>query len=163
MCRVRGSGDYLRGSSFLFIKIAVSEANPVTVVALSHIFGLLDMAPLTRVMGQRFPRDRFTYLCYPFIAVFNGILPFVLTSWGEMRIDSAMASILNGTVPLFTIIIAHFWLTDEKITNSKMLGLVVGLIEVVYWLAAKQATCRFEVRCFRRWRCFRQPSAARSR
>ena len=43
-------------------------------------------------------------------------------------IDSGLASILNGTVPLFTILIAHFWLHDEKITLGRIAGLIVGLI-----------------------------------
>ncbi len=119
------------GSSFLFIKIALGEVSPVAVVAFSYLFGLVGMIPLTHVIGRRFPRDRSTYLCYLFIAVFNGVLPFFLTSWGETRIDSGLASILNGTVPLFTIIIAHFWLSDERITTSKALGLAVGFLGVV--------------------------------
>src|SRR6185503_16956543 len=52
-------------------------------------------------------------------------------SWGETRIDSGLASILNGAVPLFTIVIAHFWLNDEKITLPRILGLVIGFVGVV--------------------------------
>jgi drug/metabolite transporter (DMT)-like permease len=58
-------------------------------------------------------------------------IPFFLISWGELSIDSAVASILDATVPLFTILIAHFLLQDDKMTVPKVLGLVVGFAGIV--------------------------------
>jgi len=55
----------------------------------------------------------------------------VLITWGETSIPSSWASILNATVPLFTIVIAHFWLHDEKITAPRIAGLVVGFIGII--------------------------------
>lgn len=60
----------------------------------------------------------------------NTALPFVLITWGQQSIDSAMASILNSTVPLFTLVIAHFALKDERITWERALGLILGLFGV---------------------------------
>ena len=62
-------------------------------------------------------------------------IPIFLISWGERTIDSAVASILNATVPLFTIVIAHFWLNDDKLTLQKALGLLVGFAGVVILLS----------------------------
>jgi drug/metabolite transporter (DMT)-like permease len=61
----------------------------------------------------------------------NIAIPFFLISWGELHIDSAVASILDATVPLFTILIAHFMLQDDKITLPKMLGLVTGFMGII--------------------------------
>ncbi len=119
------------GSSFLWIKIAVAETGPFTLVAFRLLFGLLGMLVVLRVSRQRFPRDRRTLLAFLFMGLFNTALPFVLITWGETRIDSSLASILNGTVPLFTIVIAHFWLHDEKITAPRLAGLVVGFAGIV--------------------------------
>ncbi len=58
-------------------------------------------------------------------------IPFFLISWGEQSIDSAVASILDATVPLFTILIAHFLLRDDKITLPKLLGLFIGFAGIV--------------------------------
>jgi drug/metabolite transporter (DMT)-like permease len=58
-------------------------------------------------------------------------IPFFLISWGELSIDSAVASILDATVPLFTILIAHFLLQDDKMTVPKVLGLVVGFAGII--------------------------------
>jgi drug/metabolite transporter (DMT)-like permease len=61
----------------------------------------------------------------------NVAIPFFLISWGEKSIDSAVASILDATVPLFTILIAHYLLHDDKITLPKVLGLLTGFAGVV--------------------------------
>ena len=119
------------GSSFLWIKIAVQEIGPFLLVAIRLLFGLIGLVVVMRLQKQALPRDRKTLLAYLFMGAFNTALPFVLISWGETRIDSGLASILNGTVPLFTIIIAHFWLHDEKITLPRIAGLGVGFVGVV--------------------------------
>jgi drug/metabolite transporter (DMT)-like permease len=58
-------------------------------------------------------------------------LPFFLISWGEQSIYSAVAAILDATVPLFTILIAHYLLRDDKMTWPKVLGLLMGFAGVV--------------------------------
>ena len=119
------------GSSFLWIKIAVQEIGPFTLVAFRLLFGLIGLLGVMRLQRQSFPRDRQVLLAYLFMGAINTAVPFVLISWGETRIDSGLASILNGTVPLFTILIAHVWLHDEKITLPRIAGLVVGFVGVV--------------------------------
>lgn len=119
------------GSSFLWIKIAVQDTGPFTLVAFRLLFGLLGLLVIVAVQRPAIPRDPKVLLAFLFMGVFNTALPFTLISWGETRIDSGLASILNGTVPLFTIIIAHFWLHDEKITAPRIGGLVVGFVGVV--------------------------------
>ena len=119
------------GSSFLWIKIAVQEAGPFTVVAFRLLFGLAGLLVVLRLQKQRLPRDRRILLAYLFLGIFNTALPFTLITWGEIHINSSLASILNGTVPLFTIVIAHFALPDDKITLPKLAGLFVGFIGIV--------------------------------
>ncbi len=119
------------GSSFLWIKIALTEIGPATLAAVRLAFGLLG---LLLVMWQRrlpFPRSVMHLPAYLFMAAFNTAIPFILIPWGETRIDSGLAAILNATVPLFTIVIAHFWLADERITATRVGGLLVGFAGVV--------------------------------
>ena len=103
----------------------------VYTVALRLFFGLLGLSVIVLLRRQLIPRERKTWLAFLLLAVFSTALPFVLISWSETQIDSAMAAILNGTVPLFTIVIAHFWLQDEKITAQRLAGLIVGFIGVL--------------------------------
>jgi drug/metabolite transporter (DMT)-like permease len=135
------------GSSFLWIKIAVGNGGkpflgidfpaemqvfgPFLLVAFRLLFGLIGLAALMLFQRPAFPRERRVWLAYLFMGAFNTAIPFTLISWGETQIDSGLASILNGTVPLFTIVIAHFWLHDEKITLPRLAGLLVGFIGVV--------------------------------
>jgi drug/metabolite transporter (DMT)-like permease len=69
----------------------------------------------------------------------NTALPFLLITWGETRIDSAVASILNGTVPLFAMVIAHFALEDDRITRARIAGLILGFVGVVVLMSADLA------------------------
>ena len=57
-------------------------------------------------------------------------LPFCLIVWGQTRIESGVASILNATTPIFTVLLAHFLTSDERLTIPKILGVLVGFIGV---------------------------------
>ena len=119
------------GSSFLWIKIAVGDIGPATLAAIRLAFGLVGLLAVVRLTRQPF-RNLRTYLpAYLFMGFFNTALPFILISWAETRIDSALAAILNATVPLFAIVIAHYWLSDERVTLTRIAGLVVGFVGVV--------------------------------
>lgn len=119
------------GTSFLWIKIALAETGPFTLVGFRLLFGFAGLLVVLAIQRPKLPRDRRTLLAFAFMGLFNTALPFILITWGETRIPSSLASILNGSVPLFTIVIAHFWLHDEKITAARLGGLVVGFIGIV--------------------------------
>jgi drug/metabolite transporter (DMT)-like permease len=65
------------------------------------------------------------------LGIVNVAIPFFLISWGEQAIDSAVAAILDATVPLFAIVIAHLALHDDKMTLPKTVGLLIGFVGVV--------------------------------
>jgi drug/metabolite transporter (DMT)-like permease len=118
-------------SSFMWIKIAVQEIGPVTLVAFRALFGLLFGVAVILIRRVQLPRDRKAWLPLLLLGLTNIAIPFFLISWGEQYIDSAVASILDATVPLFTILIAHYWLHDDKITLPKVLGLLTGFAGVI--------------------------------
>ncbi len=119
------------GSSFLWIKIAVAETGPFTLVTFRLFFGLIGLGLIMLARRQKLAMSRRTLLAFAFMGVFNTAVPFVLITWGEQYIASSLAAILNATVPLFTIVLAHFWLTDEKITLPKLAGLLVGFVGII--------------------------------
>ena len=118
-------------SSFMWIKIAVQEIGPITLVAFRVLFGLLfgiivifiQQVPLARSFKEWSP--------LLLLGITNVAIPFFLISWGEQSIDSAVAAILDATVPLFTILIAHYLLQDDKMTWPKVLGLLIGFAGVI--------------------------------
>jgi drug/metabolite transporter (DMT)-like permease len=118
-------------SSFLWIKIAVREVGPITLVALRVSFGLLFCAAVVLIRRAPLPRARSDWLPLLVLGISNVAVPFLLISWGEQSIDSAVAAILDATVPLFAIVIAHLALHDDKITLPKVMGLLLGFAGVV--------------------------------
>lgn len=122
-------------ASFLWIKIAVQEIGPFTLVGFRVVFGALTGILATILLRTPWPRDRLTWVTYVILGVTSVAIPFVLISWGEQTIDSAVASILNASVPLFTIILAHYTLRDDRMTARKILGLLLGFGGVVVLLS----------------------------
>lgn len=119
------------GSSFFWIKIAVAEVGPFLLVALRVLFGILGLVAVALWRRPEWPKDRRAIGALLLLGITNTALPFVLISWAEIHIDSAVAAILNGSVPLFTMLIAHFALTDDRMTRQRVIGLVVGFIGVI--------------------------------
>jgi drug/metabolite transporter (DMT)-like permease len=109
----------------------VQEIGPITLVAFRTLFGLLFGIVVIFVQRISWPRRRKEWTPLLVLGIANIAIPFFLISWGEQSIDSAVASILNATVPLFTILIAHYLLKDDKITAPKVLGLLMGFAGVV--------------------------------
>ena len=118
-------------SSFMWIKIAVQEVGPVTLVAFRVLFGLLFGIAVLFIQRVSWPRNFKTWFPLLLLGLTNVAIPFFLISWGEKSIDSAVAAILDATVPLFTILLAHFLLQDDKMTLPKVLGLLIGFAGVI--------------------------------
>src|SRR5215216_4123314 len=118
-------------SSFMWIKIAVQEVGPITLVAFRALFGLLFGIVVIFIQRVQLPRSLKAWSPPLFLGITNVAIPFFLISWGEQSIDSAVAAILDATVPLFTILIAHYLLRDDKMTVPKVLGLLMGFAGVV--------------------------------
>jgi drug/metabolite transporter (DMT)-like permease len=119
------------GSSFLWIKIAVQDIGPFQLVGLRILFGVLGLLAVVASRRPEWPRDRRALGALLLLGLTNTALPFVLISWAEQYIDSAVASILNSSVPLFTMLIAHVLLSDDRMTRQRVLGLVIGFAGVV--------------------------------
>jgi drug/metabolite transporter (DMT)-like permease len=119
------------GSSFLWIKLAVQEIGPLLLVALRLLFGILTLLAVVAVFRPAWPRDRQTWLALSFLGLINNAIPYTLISWGEQYIDSSVASILNSSTPLFTMVIAHVFLTDDRVNRTRLLGLLLGFAGIV--------------------------------
>jgi len=119
------------GSSFLWIKIALDNVGPFTLVAWRLLIGVAGLALVVLFRRPTFPRGRRIYGLLALLGVTNTALPFLLISWGEQSIDSAVASILNGTVPLFAMVFAHFALQDDRMTRARVAGLILGFLGVI--------------------------------
>jgi drug/metabolite transporter (DMT)-like permease len=122
------------GTSFLWIKIAVGEVSPLVLVGFRTLFGALSLLVIIRFSGasKLVLKDLRPWLgIFVIVAFLNVALPFVLISWSEQFITSGMASILNSTVPLFTIMLAPLFLRDDQWSLPKLAGLGLGFIGIL--------------------------------
>lgn len=119
------------GASFLWIKIAVQDIGPTSLVAFRLVLGILGLLVLLAVRRPQTPRDGRTWTSLAVLGLINTALPWFLISWAEQTIDSALATVLNSAVPLFTILIAHFFLRDDRITVKRVVGLLLGFAGVM--------------------------------
>ena len=81
------------------------------------------------------PRTPRVYFHLAVMAAINIVIPFTLITWAELTVDSAIAAILNGAVPLIVIVLAALTFHDEPITVNRLVGVVVGYVGVIVLVA----------------------------
>jgi drug/metabolite transporter (DMT)-like permease len=120
----------LWGSSFFFFKVLVAQIPPFTVVLgrvglaaiILNLFLLVRRDPMT----AKLPLGQFIIM-----GILNNVIPFSLIVWGETRVSSGLASILNATTPVFTVVAAHFLTRTERLTWARAIGVLFGVLGVV--------------------------------
>ncbi len=122
------------GSSFFWIKVALEELGPFTLVAFRLLLGAGSLAIVLYWKKERLPQSWRHWWPLLVIGFTNLAFPLVVTSWGQIFIDSGVASILLSTVPIFTVVIAHFVLSDDRLTWARALGIFVGFAGVIILL-----------------------------
>jgi drug/metabolite transporter (DMT)-like permease len=130
----------LWGASFMFIKVAVRELTPATLIvgrlglAAVTLALLIPFAVGTReTLGQL--RENAGWLIV--VALVNTAIPFWLLSWGETRIDSGLASIIQAAVPIFNALIAFVAFREVRVTGTRLLGVAVGFVGVALLVGAQ--------------------------
>lgn len=127
------------GTSFLFIKLAVADLPPIMVGWLRLVLAALTLWLIAALTGKRPRFSRKVWITLAVMGLFNNSLAFVLIPWGQQYIDSGLAAILNSTVPLFTVLLAHLFLADERLNARRLMGLVTGFAGVVVLMAPQVA------------------------
>jgi drug/metabolite transporter (DMT)-like permease len=122
---------FMWGSSYLFIKIGVEDGlEPFTLITLRLLIGFALLAAVVAFAREKLPPFGRIYGHLFVMGAVNIAIPFSLITWAELTVDSSVAAILNAAVPLFVIIIAAFFLRDERLTSNKLVGLLVGFVGV---------------------------------
>ncbi|MCB9959301.1 MAG: DMT family transporter [Rhodospirillaceae bacterium] len=124
----------LWGGSFFFNQVAVADIPVFSVVVGRVALAAAILHAVVRLAGLAMPTDPKIWLAFLGMGLFNNAIPFSLIVWGQTQIGSGLASILNATTPLFTVLVAHRFTADEKITPARLAGVLVGLIGVAVML-----------------------------
>ncbi|GBQ92389.1 DMT family transporter [Asaia krungthepensis] len=120
----------LWGGSFFFFKILVAHVPPFTVVLGRVGLAAIALNLLLLAKGTPLPLDAALWRRLIVLGALNNVIPFSAIAFGETRISSGLAAILNATTPVFTIIVAHFMTHDEKLRWGKIVGIVMGFVGV---------------------------------
>jgi drug/metabolite transporter (DMT)-like permease len=123
------------GASYLFIKIGGAEIPAFTFVEVRTLVAASVLLGVLYLRKESMPRTRRAWLLLLAMGIFNGVIPYTAITWGETHITSGLAAILTAAMPLFTVIFAHWWTQDEKLTAPKAAGVVLGFIGVVILFA----------------------------
>jgi drug/metabolite transporter (DMT)-like permease len=120
------------GCTFFFNEIAVLEVPPLLIILFRVSLAAAILWVAVIVSGAPVPREGSVWRALLVMAVINSAVPFFLIVWGQVHITGGLASILIATSPLFAVIAAHFFTTDEGFTLGKVLGVLAGLTGVVF-------------------------------
>ncbi|MBT8363900.1 MAG: DMT family transporter [Deltaproteobacteria bacterium] len=123
------------GGSFFFVEIALRSFQPFTVVFLRVTIAAVILLGVVYLRGQRMPSSISTWGAYLVMGAINNAIPFSLIVWGQTHIDSGVASILNATTPIFTVLLAHMLTSDEHLTLRKICGVLIGFLGVYIMMA----------------------------
>ena len=129
------------GSSFAWIKIAVDEVPPATLVAWRMTLGAAGTLVLLAWMRIGLPRGWREWLPLAVLGAVNTAIPIFLISWGEQFVDSGTAAVLNSLVPIFSLVIAGVALRTEPVTALRVGGLILGFIGAAL-LASRELSLR---------------------
>lgn len=122
---------FIWGSSFLLIRVGVGVVSPAQLVFIRTAVAAIGLNVVLLLRGKRLPTDWQTIRALALIGVGNATIPYYLLALGEQSIESNVASVLQATASMFTLVIAHFFLPDERMTRKKVLGLLLGFFGVL--------------------------------
>ncbi|TCZ77151.1 DMT family transporter [Paenibacillus albiflavus] len=129
--------SFIWGSQFFFTDIIISSVSPVTLAAAKAFVGAITLTLIYILFSKkeqspivlRYPRKRLMLL-YTAIAFFEAIIPFFLIGWGQQRVSSSMASIIMGTIPIFTLLIL-FLFKVSRLRLMHFISIGVGFVGIL--------------------------------
>jgi len=119
------------GSAFMLTKISVQEYPPTIVAGGRIIIAAIVLIVLSLFRGDSFSFLKSHWLLLVALGFFGCSLPFYLISWGQQTVDSSIAGILMAIMPLTTIVLAHFFVSGERLTPNRVIGFVLGFLGIL--------------------------------
>ena len=119
------------GSDFMFIKIGVSSINPSLFSTLRFLFASIYLFILLKIKKIDLKLSSQEFSIMLLAAIFDTLLPMIFLSYGERSVASGITSVILSSSPIFTFLLAHFLIKDEKITFYKMIFVITGFAGVI--------------------------------
>lgn len=120
------------GTAYTMVGHAVIFVDPAWIAAFRTILAAVVLVAYVFVRGRRFPSIREKVWLWYVVLIFIGMAgPFYLIARGQVHVESGMAGILAGFMPLITIVLAHFLVAGERLNFRKIIGFILGFIGIV--------------------------------
>ena len=114
------------GASFFFVEVAVTAMSPLSIVLCRVGLAAAALWAFILATGRSVPRSLPVWGGLILLGGLNNVAPFFLIAWGQIRIESGTASILNAFAPVFSVILAHFFTGEERLTPGRLAGVLLG-------------------------------------
>ncbi|MDX6693988.1 MAG: hypothetical protein QOF02_1591 [Blastocatellia bacterium] len=118
------------GSTWLFIKLGLQDLPPFTFAGIRFIIAALILAVVVLWRRRPLPRGRNEWSLIVITGVLSFSINYGVVFWSETRISSGLAAILQTIIPVFGLVIAHYYLPEERITVLKLCGVLLGIAGV---------------------------------
>ncbi len=121
----------LWGGSFFFSKVIVQEVPPFTLVLVRFAIAAGALGAYLRIGRTPIPRLWPIWAAFAGMGALNNLIPAALIAWSQQTIASGLASVLIATTPVFSIVIAHCFTSDDKMSSNKVAGIMLGIVGVI--------------------------------
>jgi drug/metabolite transporter (DMT)-like permease len=118
------------GSTWLFIKLGLEDLPPFTFAGVRFLIASAILFAIVAGRRLTLPVKRADWMLLAVTGVLSFSLNYGLLFWGEQYISSGLAALLQATIPVFGLVIAHFYLPGEQMTTAKVFGVVMGVTGV---------------------------------
>lgn len=118
------------GSSFLFIKEALAVLSPFGVAFWRTALGAGVMALILVIRRDKLPTTLKQWVLIWIGGLLMSGVPAALFGYAQQHVSSALASIMNASTPIFTVVAIMIAFRDEKPKRHVVVGLLVGLVGV---------------------------------
>ena len=118
------------GAVFLCVRVALGELGPLTVVAHRVTWACFVLWAIVAALRLPVPVTAGSLFAFLVMGILNNALPFTLQAWGQLHIESGLTAILNAGTAIWGVLIASYFLEDERLTLSKLVGVSIGFFGV---------------------------------
>jgi drug/metabolite transporter (DMT)-like permease len=118
------------GSTWLFIKLGLADLPPITFAGIRFVIACTILFSVIRIRRIPLPRARADWILLATSGILSFGFNYGLVFWGEQYITSGLAALLQATLPAFGLVFAHFHLPAERLTWTKIGGVVLGVFGV---------------------------------
>jgi len=119
------------GLAYPMVSVAVRDVSPIWLVASRTSIAAILLIGYAKLRGRSFPslKDK-RWLWFGLMGMTGIVFPFFLFAQAQITVDSGICAIIGSAMPIFTIILAHFF-ANEALSWRKFIGFLIGFVGII--------------------------------